>query len=437
MNGVSIIDSYVDKAERDLLARVDAHITATRFNSIRLLNPNEAGLSRALIDLLDPKGSHGQGANFLKAFVEYFEIQPSADRAIDFDGNFTATPEYEIEGKRRIDIVVFSEKFILAIENKPWAADQPNQVCDYLAHLKSKHPEKASVLVYLSRDGCGPSDHSISVDECARAKEEKKLLVIPYMDLVDWLRICKVRCALANINHFLEEFAAYVEFQFAVYDKKIYALFEEEPYFDAAFNIALKVHDKKFPSEKKYAEEKIASAFAFFRVHVLKQLRVQVDSALVQRGWQPGLRMDFDANFSFAQRLEISIPDRPHYVFSFAFKDRGISEELHWGIEWADRRDPPRDLKVIAQTLTGTLNELPENLTPGDWLPGTSTWLCYAKFGDKKWDSAEPWQSVRESGSIAVDMVKKIDDLYNLLKDKELLDHLKKPLPAKLLTCKP
>jgi hypothetical protein len=433
MNGVSIIDSDVDKAERDLLARVDAHITATRFNSIRLLNPNEAGLSRVLIDLLDSKGSHGQGANFLKAFVEYFEIQPSADGAIDFDGNFTATREYEIEDKRRIDIVVCSDEFTLAIENKPWAADQPNQVSDYLAHLKSKRPEKVSILVYLSRDGCGPSDHSISSDECSSAKEEKKLLVIPYMDLVDWLRICKDRCACENINHFLEEFVAYIEFQFAIYDKKIYALFEKEPYFEAAFNIALKVQNKKFQGEKKNAEEKIAGAFAFFRVHVLEQLRVQVDSALAQRDWQTGLDMDFDANFSFGQRLEISIPDRPNYVFSFAFKDRGISEELHWGIEWKDRCDPPPDLKGVAKEFTVELNELSENQASNCWLPGTSTWLCYAKFGNKKWNSAEPWQSIGENDNIAVDMVKKIDDLYNLLKNSELFDRLKQPLPVKLL----
>ena len=424
MNDVSTFNAGVANAERDLLARFDAHITATRFNSIQLLNPNEAALSRALIDLLDPKGSHGLGANFLEAFVEHFKIQPSADGAIDFDGNFTATREYEIEGKRRIDIVVCSDKFTLAIENKPWAADQPNQVCDYLAHLKSKHPEKASVLVYLSRDGSEPSYHSISVDECTRAKEEKKLLVIPYMALVAWLRKCKDRCALANINHFLEEFVAYIEFQFADYDRKIYALFEKESYVDAAFNIALKVQDKKFPSEQEIAGEKIAGAFAFFRVHVLEKLRVQVDSALAQRGLQTGLRMDFDANFYFGQRLEILIPENPHYVFSFAFKDRGISEELHWGIECSDRKHVPDNLRDIAKKLTIELNALLPNFSVKEWKAGTDTWLCYSQLNAMKWHTAKPWQLILVGDTLANEIVEKIRGFNQLLVDSKLLRFL-------------
>jgi hypothetical protein len=90
-------------------------------------------------------------------------------------------------------------------------------------------------------------------------------------------------------------------------------------------------------------------------------------------------------------------------------------------------------LKGVAQAFTVELNKLSENQASNDWLPGTSTWLCYAKFGDKKWDSAEPWQSILDDGSIAADMVKKIDDLYNLSKNNELFDRLKQPPPVKLL----
>jgi PD-(D/E)XK nuclease superfamily len=308
------------------------------------------------------------------------------------------------------------------------------EISDYLDHLQNDAGEKkTTLLVYLSRDGSSPNEASILKENLDKAQTNNKLKIIAYLDLVKWLEDCEKKVTAANVKHFIAEYIAYIKFQFDADEKAIAdRLIGHAAYVDAAFWIGVRSQEKNMPSNQG-AALKISAVLARFRLERLEMLRDEIRRQLDTLNWQSISGMDFDANFSFGQRLEISIPDRPNYVFSFAFKDRGISEELHWGIEWKYRRDPPPGLKRVAQEFTVKLNELPENQASNGWLPGTSTWLCYAKFGDKKWDSAEPWQSILDDGSISADMVKKIDDLYNLLKNNELFKRLKLPSPVKLL----
>jgi PD-(D/E)XK nuclease superfamily len=403
---------------------------APNFNGFRLLNPNELGLSAVLANLLNPKGNHAQKELFLKKFLAHFMSEHENDPL----ANVEVKLESPIEGKRRIDLVITSGDFVLAFENKPWARDQDWQVCAYLDYLQNDAVEKKTkLLVYLSRDGSSPNDASIPKDNLDKAQTNNKLKIIAYLDLVKWLEDCEKKVTAANVKHFIAEYIAYIKFQFDADEKAIAdKLVEHAAYVDAAFWVGIRPQEKSMPSNKD-AASKVNAVLARFRLKRLEVLLGKIRCELATLNWQPGSSMDFDADFSFGQRLEISIPDRPNYVFSFAFKDRGISEELHWGIEWKDRCDPPPDLKGVAKEFTVELNELSENQASNCWLPGTSTWLCYAKFGNKKWNSAEPWQNILDDGSIAADMVKKIDDLYNLLKNNELFDRLKQPPPVKLL----
>lgn len=55
----------------------DAEMRAPDFCLLDYLDSRENGISRILANLLDPMGSHGQGARFLEAFIKWAGIDGS------------------------------------------------------------------------------------------------------------------------------------------------------------------------------------------------------------------------------------------------------------------------------------------------------------------------------------------------------------------------
>ena len=138
----------------DQLPRLDAHVTgaelygAPRLSVFRLLSPTEPTLSRVIADLLDPRGSHGQGELFLNSLLEKVDLPPVTIRDI-----VRVTREVRTTPKnRRIDIVVETPRVVLGIENKPWAGQLENQLKDYWEYLvgRGKAAGKLAKLVFLS-----------------------------------------------------------------------------------------------------------------------------------------------------------------------------------------------------------------------------------------------------------------------------------------------
>src|SRR5262249_10621619 len=110
---------------------------------------------------------------------------------------------------RRIDILVDFEEFGLAIENKPWASDQEDQISDYVFHLERRFGGKF-VIVYLTRDGAKPT--SLDSEECDRLLNEKKLLLWTYQgDLRGWLKQCTKECEAEPVRMFLRNFMEYID----------------------------------------------------------------------------------------------------------------------------------------------------------------------------------------------------------------------------------
>ena len=112
-------------------------LLATRFNVFDYIQPSENGLSDIIADLLRPGGRHGQGDAFLKEFIGTMDGTTSAtwkscavyrERATTFIEN----------SQRRLDVLIELDGFGVAIENKPWAGEQHEQIHDYVAHLHLK-----------------------------------------------------------------------------------------------------------------------------------------------------------------------------------------------------------------------------------------------------------------------------------------------------------
>lgn len=114
--------------------------------------------SRILAEFLDPNGSHGQKALFLKLFAKRFLPKQNGDTpAFDKARVSTEVTSY-IKNLRigRFDILIEDEKnkTVCIVENKIFAEEQPEQLSRYSTWLENERGgDWATHLVFLTLDG--------------------------------------------------------------------------------------------------------------------------------------------------------------------------------------------------------------------------------------------------------------------------------------------
>ncbi len=198
---------------------------AHRFNVLDYLRQDELGLSRIVADLLDPKARHGQGTLFLAAFLGLDGVR-DALRWPDLNHcRIAVVTERQTSEGRFIDIsveIVDAEgnAYCLAIENKPYAADQPKQVEDYLNYLETGGYGERFLLIYLSPHGEGPSEESVPRESLANWKN--RFAIMAYSAgaaegedefegrrfsavLSDWFWECRRNCEVDRLRWFLKD----------------------------------------------------------------------------------------------------------------------------------------------------------------------------------------------------------------------------------------
>ena len=219
---------------KQLDAELDRHL-ARRFNVFDYLRTDELGLSRVIADLLDPGGTHGQGELFLETLLERIdhdlgrlgslqEWLPPSVPGLE-TSRVSVTTERTIPAGRRIDVVVEivgpdGRAGCLAIENKPFAGDQENQINDYLEYLGTKYGQRF-LLLYVPPTGRGPSEQSVDLRNL-EANWKGRLGIVPYdvgnesrsdefddhrfhFSLADWLGECRSRCEVDRLRWFLRD----------------------------------------------------------------------------------------------------------------------------------------------------------------------------------------------------------------------------------------
>jgi len=190
---------------------------ATRFNLFDLLPPDEPSVSRVLRELLDPKGSHGQGATFLLHFLDMI----GCPRPIDSNTTQVTTEHYTRHGTakgRFIDLLIRYDGYAIGIENKLWARDQRDQVQDYLEDVKKQGVEGAWLL-YITPDGRKPSQWSLG--EATTVLADGSILLLAYVlregdkpDLVTWLAECRRMCESEKIREILSDLEKHLRLRF-------------------------------------------------------------------------------------------------------------------------------------------------------------------------------------------------------------------------------
>lgn len=219
---------------KQLDAELDRHL-ARRFNVFDYLRTDELGLSSVIADLLDPGATHGQDELFLETLLELMDRDPGGLgsfrewlplSALRLEASrVSVTTERTISGDRRIDVVVEiagadGRTGCLAIENKPYAGDQANQIRDYLVYLEEKYPEQF-LLLYLSPTGEGPSTQSVDPGKI-ESNWKGRFGIVPYdvgdesrsdeyddyrlaFSLANWLEECRRRCEVDRLRWFLRD----------------------------------------------------------------------------------------------------------------------------------------------------------------------------------------------------------------------------------------
>ena len=122
--------TYRVELAESMQRRMDLKL-ATRLNIFKVFEPDENKLSDILADLLDPKGSHGQGNLFLKEIFQKLNLHQSDHTAKDVVVQREAPTDRILAHRRRIDVLVQADA-LLAIENKVDSLELLDQVKDYL-----------------------------------------------------------------------------------------------------------------------------------------------------------------------------------------------------------------------------------------------------------------------------------------------------------------
>lgn len=148
---------------------------ARRFNVFEVLGLEDKEVrthSAFLAQLLDPIGSHGQGALFLEEFLHRVEVPNVGDLSKWRVRTEKYTPLFG-----NLDIVLsnYEDKLCIVIENKINARDQSGQLARYHRWLTSMgYPDFRGSLVYLTLRGDPPSKEvSLTIDGkyCAEAEQ--------------------------------------------------------------------------------------------------------------------------------------------------------------------------------------------------------------------------------------------------------------------------
>ncbi|MBD5411452.1 MAG: PD-(D/E)XK nuclease family protein [Treponema sp.] len=168
----SILKKYKEQEER----------SGTNISILKVTGKDhsEVVICRLIAFLLNPKEMHKQGSKFLNLFLTEIGEKP-----VQQDEEFTVATEYQTDGKRRIDIVLKSNKRFIPFEVKIYATDQKEQ-CAHYYHFAHKR-YNAEKVFYLTPDEHKPDESSVG-----DLKLGSTLQLITFREhVLQWLEKCE------------------------------------------------------------------------------------------------------------------------------------------------------------------------------------------------------------------------------------------------------
>ncbi|WP_257936668.1 PD-(D/E)XK nuclease family protein [Campylobacter lari] len=160
--------------------------------------------SKFIAYLIDPHGDHYQEL-FANEFLKKLGRYTKAKKFKNLTAHDIESVETEACAKdnRRIDILIsLKEQRYIIIENKLYAKDQPDQLKDYIKHIKEKvdfHENILTIYLYKNED-IEPSKYSLGTkngfkinDDLIYDSNDKKMsyyLKLDYKWIKEWINAC-------------------------------------------------------------------------------------------------------------------------------------------------------------------------------------------------------------------------------------------------------
>jgi hypothetical protein len=375
------------------------------FNTFDYINTDELGLSRILAFLLDPQGNHAQQETFLKLFIEHClpDMYEVSERQI-FLNNIEKTEVFleEVTGKsnslRRMDIylrcIVGNDSYGICIENKPYAADQFEQLKDYSEELE-KRGHKAWHLVYLNEANEGPSEYSIDKSKLKELKSKRQYSHLRFSELLGWLKACQVECQNHSVCEFLAQLIKFIQKQFMGIEdmSESNAILEIMKQSESNLDASLKIHNN----------------VQKMRIELIQKLKIGLTSQCQNREYM----LDFD-NIGKGKNCE---------YFGFKLKDDEIGfislefatdfNNPVLGIRFHTEEDTKNpDNLIYATEIKRLFNDRFTNkkIISNKW------WPAYYEFQPFDWKSnGKPWYQI-ETGDMAIKILEEVDAIHYKLK---------------------
>lgn len=178
---------------------------APEFSLLDYLRRDEMALSEYLAMLLNPQGPHGQGDLYLKRFLQLPGVQKLAGQ-LNVSAAVQVDTEYCLPNRRRMDIYLRTYSGGLGIENKPWAADQANQLRDYAEYLHGQFLDGQWLLIYLCNGEI--SEYSLPADTPPHLQE--RVVWLDFFQLAEWLADCALHTRALPVKIFVEALGRFV-----------------------------------------------------------------------------------------------------------------------------------------------------------------------------------------------------------------------------------
>ena len=348
--------------------------------SILSIERYELKHSALIANLLDPKGSHGCGDAFLRAFFEIalkgtaypFESSTPPQSYTEY---YTGPIAGDTGG--RIDILIQSSCYGLIIENKIYAGDQDKQLTRYDNYGKKTFGADGYLLVYLTLFGNEASEGSTAKGS---AKEVDYLCLSYAEDILRWLEQC-VRLAYDKplVRESLNQYIRTIK-QLTYQDMnqedipKIIDLAVDYPEVVATLSskrdaIAQGIREKYiFPKLRKYAAKKgwlfddteIANPKGDNKIRLRKEgwdgsIIISADSEDKKSnyGWWINLWIGIDSKVTGAKKLACLEKQSPEYPMGWEYLTTP---------NWYSAENFPAMKTSVAEEIISKLNEIIEEL---------------------------------------------------------------------------
>jgi hypothetical protein len=194
--------------------------TGRNFTPFKYVYWDENKMSDIIADLLNPAGEHGQGDLFLRQFVKYVlgldENSLNCSKTIVQREALTRNIKRQ---QRSIDILLTGSNWVCAIENKPRATQQDEQLEAYMQHVKSlDKDEDKTFLVFLSPYNIEPQSFDTNkngfrwgqLNSPTEIKATHEYITVSFFD---WTKACQEKCEAENVRRFIADFVEWVNYQ--------------------------------------------------------------------------------------------------------------------------------------------------------------------------------------------------------------------------------